>query len=355
MCGIFGVINFDGQPVDKEKVLSARDVLAHRGPDDSGIYYSTLNPLTSNNPTNIVLAHRRLSIIDLSPAAHQPMTTEDGRYTIVFNGEIYNYGELRGAVSGKQLAISQKQFRTNSDTEVILKLFALEGPECLNYLRGMFAFAIWDDKEKKLFAARDRFVIKPFYYLHNEKEFIFSSELKAIKHYKNGLTISMEGMDAFLKTGSVTAPLTIYEETKALPPGYHLEIKNEELTIKNYWTFLDLLNSCHTSTGLSMTATESLRGVQRRSNLHYDDDAKKEIRNSLLGTIKAHMVSDVEVGAFLSGGIDSTAIVSLMRQAGHEKIKTISVTFPGNKLDESKYSNLAAKKYETDHSLIHRI
>ena len=117
-----------------------------------------------------------------------------------------------------------KDFKAHSDTEVILKLFAFEGPECLNKLRGMFAFAIWDDKEKKLFAARDRFGIKPFYYLHNNKEFIFSSELKAIKHYKNGLTLSMEGMDAFLRTGSVPAPLTIYEETKALLPGHWMEL-----------------------------------------------------------------------------------------------------------------------------------
>jgi len=229
MCGIFGLINFNGQPIDKEKVLSARDILAHRGPDDSGIYYSTLNSSTSNqqtsnNPTNIVLAHRRLSIIDLSPAAHQ------GRYTIVFNGEIFNYEELREPISSKQLAVSQNQFRTNSDTEVILKLYAMEGSDCLKRLRGMFAFAIWDDKEKKFFAARDRFGIKPFYYLHNHNEFIFSSELKAIKKYKNGLTLSMEGMDAFLKTGSVPAPLTIYEETTALLPGNYIEVRNHPST-----------------------------------------------------------------------------------------------------------------------------
>jgi asparagine synthase (glutamine-hydrolysing) len=365
MCGIFGVINFNGQPVDKEKVLSARDVLAHRGPDDSGIYYSTSNQQTSNYITNIALAHRRLSIIDLSPAAHQPMTTEDGRFTIVFNGEIYNFAELREALSSKLVAVNSdksivnsEQFNqsrslltthyslhTKSDTEVILKLFELEGPECLKRLRGMFAFAIWDDKEKKLFAARDRFGIKPFYYLHNNRELIFSSELKAIKHYKNGLTLSMEGMDAFLKTGSVPAPLTIYEETKALLPGHWLTINNEELTIKNYFNFFDLMNVELTNQQTKL----SLRGEDRRSNLHYDDNAKKIIRAALLDTIKAHMVSDVEVGAFLSGGIDSTAIVSLMRQAGHDKIKTISVTFPGNKLDESRYSNLGAKKYETDH------
>jgi asparagine synthase (glutamine-hydrolysing) len=400
MCGIFGVINFDGQPVDKERVLSARDILTHRGPDDSGIYYSTLNSSTSNHQTsnyltNIALAHRRLSIIDLSPAAHQPMTSEDGRFTIVFNGEIYNYREL-----SNQLAVSSKQFslkdqslitdyrslQTNSDTEVILKLFALEGPECLNKLRGMFAFAIWDDKEKKLFAARDRFGIKPFYYLHNNNEFIFASELKAIKHYKKGLTLSLEGMDAFLRTGSVPAPLTIYEETKALLPGHWLECKKLDgrpvrrsisedgwkMDIKQYSSFFDLLNNqltpvipaesgirrdtndrFHTNpTGLRPAGTsgnDRFRTSRNDSTLKYDDNAKKIIRDALLDSIRAHMVSDVEVGAFLSGGIDSTAIVSLMRQAGHNKIKTISVTFPGNKLDESKYSNLAAKKYETDH------
>ena len=247
-------------------------------------------------------------------------------------------------------------------------------------LRGMFAFAIWDDKEKKLFAARDRFGIKPFYYLHNEKEFIFSSELKAIKHYKNRLTLSMQGMDAFLRTGSVPAPLTIYEETKALLPGQWMECKMEDgrwkmdtstrlsVTVKQYWSFFDLISHPGLDPGSSYSFLEEqrhrsiiskmdsrfhgndrFRTSRNDSTLKYDDAAKKEIRNALLDSIRAHMVSDVEVGAFLSGGIDSTAIVSLMRQAGHEKIKTISVTFPGNKLDESKYSNLAAKKYETNH------
>ncbi|MBE7477843.1 MAG: asparagine synthase (glutamine-hydrolyzing) [Ignavibacteriales bacterium] len=348
MCGIFGVINFNGQHVDKEKVLSARDILAHRGPDDSGLYLSSYNHTSIQSC--VALAHRRLSIIDLSPSAHQPMTTEDGRFTIVFNGEIFNYEELREPISSKQLAVSQNQFRTNSDTEVILKLYAMEGSDCLKRLRGMFAFAIWDDKEKKFFAARDRFGIKPFYYLHNHNEFIFSSELKAIKKYKNGLTLSMEGMDAFLKTGSVPAPLTIYEETKALIPGHWLECQMEDgrwkMKIKQYWHFFDLVGHPELVSGSDL----SLRfGSNRRSNLNYDDETKKIIRNSLLDSIKAHMVSDVEVGAFLSGGIDSTAIVSLMRQTGHDKIKTISVTFPGHQLDESKYSNLAAKKYETNH------
>lgn len=366
MCGIFGVINFNGQPVDKEKVLSARDILTHRGPDDSGVYFSNCHPEPVEGSPSVAFAHRRLSIIDLSPAAHQPMTTEDGRFTIVYNGEIFNYVE-----ASQKLKVKSQNLKSHSDTEVVLYLFAEYGSECLNMLRGMFAFAIWDDKDKKLFAARDRFGIKPFYYLDNNQEFIFSSELKAIRHYKKGLTLSMEGMDAFLKTGSVPAPLTIYGETKSLLPGHWMEIQTKSMSkskieIRQYWSFFDLINNVYhpvspAESGIRRETTDRFQtswndktsrndpSTSLRMTHKYDDEANKIIRNSLLDTITAHMVSDVEIGAFLSGGIDSTAIVSLMRQAGHDKIKTISVTFPGNKLDESKYSNLASKKYETNH------
>ncbi len=179
MCGIFGVINFGGQPVDKERVLSARDILAHRGPDDKGIFIS--------DEGNVALTQRRLSILDLSPAGHQPMFSEDKRFVIVYNGEIYNYRLLK-----KELEADGIIFNSNTDTEVILKLFIRDGWKCLNNIRGMFAFAIWDNKLKRLYAARDRFGIKPFYFLHNNNEFIFSSELKAIKKYKKDLKISMQ-------------------------------------------------------------------------------------------------------------------------------------------------------------------
>lgn len=346
MCGIFGVINFNGKPVDQQKLISARDTMFHRGPDDEGLF--------TNTDGSVGFGFRRLSIIDLSAGGHQPMSSPDGRYIIVFNGEIYNYKKL-----GMRLEERGEKLYTNSDTEVLLRMYMLEGADCLNQLRGMFAFAIWDEKEKSLFISRDRFGIKPLYYLHKEKEFIFSSELKAIKHYKNGLTLSIEAMDAFLKTGSIPAPLTIYEETKALPAGHWLEYKCHtptrlSVTVKQYWSFFDLLNNqsfyhgeVEDESGTSsqpVSAKPYLSGRVGSSN-----QTSSFVRTLLLDTIRAHMVSDVEVGAFLSGGIDSTAIVSLMRQAGHEKIKTISVTFPGNKLDEAKYSNLAAKKYETDH------
>ncbi|WP_337867107.1 asparagine synthetase B [Ignavibacterium sp.] len=453
MCGIFGVISFNGNKIDKEKVLAARDVLAHRGPDDAGIYLSSDQNRSLANarddssiPPCVALAHRRLSIIDLSSAAHQPMTTPDGRYVIVFNGEIYNYRSLIPNLSPKEKGIfksnhysnenehlhpnsapkekenqipspSTKEkgvFKSNSDTEVILYLYEKYGKDCLQFLRGMFAFAIWDDKEKKLFAARDRFGIKPFYYFNDDAGFIFSSEIKAIKHYKGSLTINNDALDAFLRTGSVPAPLTVYKEVKALMPGNYLELFIEpshfdaaqcdmlKVTINKYWGFGDLFGrkvvgdgqganvistnevrrnpdtdeiskpalSAKRSTddpvpspeGMNMPEMSTfgkLRMTEDKNQetsigyhfykLKYDDEAKKIIREALLDTIRAHMVSDVEVGAFLSGGIDSTAIVSLMRQVGKEKIKTVSIVFPDSRFDESKYSRLAAKYYKTEH------
>jgi len=317
MCGIFGVIKSDGIKVSANRIASARDSMLHRGPDDAGIF---INP-----DENVGLGHRRLSIIDLSPRANQPMSSHDKRYHIVFNGEIYNYKELMLDVFTQ----GEIGFKSSSDTEVLLYLYIKHGRECLNLLRGMFAFAIWDELEEELFAARDRFGMKPFYYLNNDAEFIFSSELGAIKHYKKGLTLSMQGMDAFLKGGSVPAPLTIYEETQALPAGHWLRISKGELTIKRYWSFSHLISD--------ETATQSYEEV-----LH-------QCRDSLLDSVCAHMVADVEIGAFLSGGIDSSSIVSLMKQTGHDKITTISVIFPGSGIDESNYSLVVAKQYHTNH------
>ncbi|QQS35715.1 MAG: asparagine synthase (glutamine-hydrolyzing) [Ignavibacteriales bacterium] len=326
-------MNFNGRQTDIDAVIRARDIITHRGPDDSGIFTSA--------DMRAVLAHRRLSIIDLSEHGHQPMSTGDGRYTIVFNGEIYNYEELRegmgkggsgeGTGNEEEIGKDKNKFRSHSDTEVLLYLYAEYGAECLKLLRGMFAFAVWDEKEKTLFAARDRFGIKPFYYLHNNGEFVFSSELKAIKYYKDNLTVSYKAVDAFLRTGSVPAPLTIYNETLSLEPGSWIKVNaSGKAEIKRWWSFTDLVKN----------------NTQKKV---YDNNAKEIIREALCDAVKAHCVADVEVGAFLSGGIDSTSIVSLMKQTGYHKIKTISISFPGNKLDESKYSRLAADHYFTAH------
>ena len=315
MCGIFGVVAANPATIKIDEIRLARDVMIHRGPDDEGIWLSEDNCAA--------LAHRRLSIIDISVMGKQPITTADGRYTITFNGEIYNYRELTKYLESKNIHLKSK-----SDTEVLLYLFALEQEECLDRLRGMFAFAIWDNQKKTLFAARDRFGIKPFYYALIDNQFIFASELKAIKKYKNKLTLSMHGADAFLKTGSVPSPLTIYSEVFALPPAWSLVYQaNKQINLNQWWQFEDLYSD----------------------EKEFNTVAKDEVHEALLESIKMHCVSDVEVGAFLSGGVDSTSIVSLMRQIGHERIKTISDTFHGNALDESRYSKIATDKYETEH------
>jgi asparagine synthase (glutamine-hydrolysing) len=315
MCGIFGVIAADPSSIVMDDILSARDVMIHRGPDDKGIYLS--------DDKCAALAHRRLSIIDVSEFGKQPMTTADGRYTITFNGEIYNYRELTKYLESRSICLKSK-----SDTEVLLYLFALEQEKCLDRLRGMFAFAIWDNLKKTLFAARDRFGIKPFYYSLIDNQFIFASEIKAIKKFNNKLTLSMHAADSFLKTGSVPAPLTIYSEVFALPPAWSLSYRaGNRINLKQWWQFNDLYSEAK----------------------EFNAGAREEVHGALLESIKMHCVSDVEVGAFLSGGVDSTAIVSLMRQIGHERIKTISVTFPGNALDESRYSKIASDRYETEH------
>ncbi|MHB9011066.1 MAG: asparagine synthase (glutamine-hydrolyzing) [Ignavibacteriaceae bacterium] len=332
MCGIFGIINKTSNPVDSEKLISARDTMTHRGPDDAGIYI--------NKTGNVGFGHRRLSIIDLSSSGHQPMTTEDGRYTIVFNGEIYNYQSIKNSKFKIQnslnpsLVTRHSSLNFRNDTEVLLNLYAQEGPACLNSLRGMFAFAIWDEVEQTLFAARDRFGIKPFYYYHQNGEFIFSSELKAIKQYKPELTTSNVSLDLFLRTGSIPSPYTLYNETYSLYPGSYLYLYlylnlDFSLEKKQWWKFSDL--------------------VIGRERKKYDGDAREEIHEALIDSIKAHCVADVEVGAFLSGGMDSTAIVALMREISHEKIKTISVTFDEKELDESKYSQLASDTFNTNH------
>lgn len=328
MCGIFGVIS-KSISIDEKIIIASRDIMAHRGPDDSGIYISP--------DKTAALAHRRLSILDLTSAAHQPMTI-DNRYTIVFNGEVYNYRDLKN-----RLTTHKNKIQSSSDTEVLLDLYAEYGIDCIKMLRGMFAFAIWDDKEKILFAARDRFGIKPFYYYNNGSQFIFSSELKAIKHYKKDLTISNEGIDAFLRTGSVPAPLTIYKEVKSLLPGHYLVISDKKMVISEYWNF----NNLFSENSSLVTHHSSLITDSSSLKTKYDDEAKKKIRTALLNSVSAHMVADVEVGAFLSGGIDSTAIVSLMRQVGQEKIKTINISFPGNKLDEAVYARKASDFYST--------
>jgi len=315
MCGITGRINFDNdQKISEFELKEMTDSLVDRGPDDEGYYIHE----------NVGLGFRRLSIIDLS-SGHQPLSNEDGSIWIVFNGEIYNYRELQDNLK-KQGHV----FSTQSDTETIIHLYEQYGTQCLQFLRGMFAFSIWDNNKRQLFCARDRFGIKPFYYYTDDEKFLFGSEIKAIaKSSGVDKTISSDALDSYFAFGYITNDLSIYKNIRKLQPSHYLllSLKNKvSIFVKKYW------------------------------DIHFEPDYSKtenqwceELENVLSETVKFHMISDVPLGAFLSGGIDSSSIVALMAKNADRPIKTFSIGFKEQKFNELKYAREVALKYGCEH------
>ncbi|MFA5031658.1 MAG: asparagine synthase (glutamine-hydrolyzing) [bacterium] len=318
MCGIAGIWDFK-EKLGIDVLNRMKESLHHRGPDDSGIYLDKQN--------NLGLAHTRLSIIELSEKGHQPMIDKELNLVIVFNGEIYNYLEIK-----KELKCLGYKFFSNSDTEVILKSYKEWGTHCLEKFRGMFSFCIFDIEKQELFLARDRLGIKPLYYFNDGNKFIFGSEINTIKASGLAKEINSDSIGLFLFLGYIPSPSTFYKNIVSLEPGFFLKIsKNNKLEKIQYYNLKKIF----------------LNGENSESSF---TEAIKKTKDTLLESLKYHLVSDVEVGVFLSGGIDSSALVSLMRQAGFQKIKTVSIIFPDNVLyDESKYAKVVAKKFNTEH------
>jgi len=312
MCGITGIIDFSLSTVNRAVLQSMNGALMTRGPDAEGFAFLP----------HAGLGHRRLSIIDLESGA-QPMSTPDGRYTIVFNGEIYNYRELRADLEKAGVPLC-----THSDTEVLLELFAREGANCLEKLNGMFAFAIWDARERKLFAARDRMGKKPFYYAHLPNSFAFASEPKALlKHPAISKTLDPSAAKLFFAYEYVPAPYSIYADIKKLPQSHFLEVTQGSLKITRYW---------------SPPQNEPLE-IDEKS-------AAKELLRLLDKAVTYRMIADVPLGVFLSGGVDSSSVVALMaRHRAGKDIKTFSINFAEASYDESLYSTTVAKTFGTDH------
>lgn len=315
MCGIVGVCNFNKKPVNEILLAGMRDVLAHRGPDGAGAYFSS--------DKSVALGHRRLSIIDLSERADQPMSNEDGTVWIVFNGEIYNFQELR-----PDLEKRGHRFKSNSDTEVIIHLYEEYGEKCLDYLRGMFAFAIWDEREQKLFLARDRVGKKPLKYFIGPDFIVFASELKVIlKHPEVHKEPDLEAIYQYLTFQYVPHPMTGFVGIKKLPPATYLIIdKNGKIEEKRYWR-LDYSEKLDLS----------------------EEEWKKKIMEELEEAVKLRMISDVPLGAFLSGGVDSSAIVALMSKFSTKPVKTFSIGFEEEAYNELPYARKIAKLFNTDH------
>ena len=311
MCGFVGILNLNGQPVQAELITRMSREIVHRGPDDQGV--ETIGPCG--------LGFRRLSILDLSSAGHQPMRSHDGRFTIVFNGEIYNFKQLRD-----DLTAQGASFRSNSDTEVLLHLFEREGVAMLERLRGMFAFAIWDVQEQSLLIARDRVGIKPLYFLRVPGERLyFASEIKAIiADPRVRRAVEPRALMQYLCFGHSSAPLTMFQGIQKLPAGHLLQIKHGVGEPRRYWDVLDAVS------------TTDVRGPT------------EVIRDGLRDAVRSHMVSDVPVGAFLSGGVDSSAIVALMTEVA-SPVQTFSVGFDVDAYNELGDAELIAQKFGAEH------
>jgi len=312
MCGIAGIYNFATEKtVDSLLIKKMCSELVHRGPDDEGIYCKD----------NIGLGHRRLSIIDLG-GGHQPMANEDGSVWIVFNGEIYNFQELK-----EELLLKGHSFKTHCDTETIIHLYEEEGEECVRKLRGMFAFAIWDEKKKKLFLARERIGKKPLHYTVFDGKILFASEIKAILQDPSvRRRIDHEALHDYLSLLYVPAPKTMFEGIQKLPAGHYLVCDKEGVKLTKYWDI-----------DFSRTVADS------------EEALKEELYNKLKEAVKIRLISDVPLGAFLSGGIDSSSVVSLMSELEDKPVVTNSIGFSVKAFDELKYASLLSKRYSTEH------
>jgi len=323
MCGIAGIIS---TTVAKDKALAALQrmnrAIAHRGPNAEGTW----------SDDYAYLGHRRLSIIDLSDSGTQPLHSYDNRYVIIYNGELYNYKELRLQLQ-RAIQGTQEQpyfFKTQTDTEVILAAYMRWGVNCLRHFNGMFAFAIYDKQEKNIFIARDRMGIKPLYYTFQNGTLIFASELRAV--LQSNLVdkkIDPDALVDYMQYQTVHAPNTIVDEVKMLLPGHFLTLENKEVKIQAYWQLEKNIN--YASIGKSY------------------ENICKDVRTLFYEAVECRLVADVPFGAFLSGGIDSSAIVGAMSKISSQPVKTFSVVFNESEFSESYYARIVSEKFKTDH------
>lgn len=322
MCAIIGVINFNKEPVNERVLWEMTDSLAHRGPDGRGVYIDNF----------IGLGHRRLAIIDLSERAHQPMRTEDSDFVITYSGETYNFKELR-----EELKNEGMKFVSQSDTEVILKSFAKWGPDSLSRFNGMFSFAVWDKRNKILTLARDRYGIKPLYYWQNGKVLLFASEIKAfLKHPQFKVDLDLETLLEYFTFQNTFTYKTLFKGVKLLPPGYFMQISfKDEIRIKakQYWDF----------------------HFEEEKTIRTEHEYLEELDRLFKQAVKRQLVSDVEVGSYLSGGIDSGSMVAIASQYVKE-LKTFCIGFDlssasGLELsfDERKKAEHISYLYQTEH------
>src|ERR1700730_13180575 len=318
MCGIAGIFNLDGAAVAPESLQGMIHMLAHRGPDDTGFHAEN----------GVGLAHARLSIIDLA-GGQQPMCNEDSSLWITFNGEIFNYLELREELLGKG-----HRFATRSDTEVILHLYEEKGEDCVRYLNGQWAFAIWDNQRRRLFLSRDRLGVRPLFYTQTDKTFIFASEIKAI-FANRGITreIDLNGLDEVFTYWCTIPPTTLFRNIHELPPGHSMTVDLGGATVQPYWD-----QQFETTSGVVDPSQEQA----------YAD----QLLELLISATQIRLRADVPVGAYLSGGLDSTITTALVKKFTNAQLRTFSVTFDDPEFDESSFQKDAVRFLDTEHQEI---
>lgn len=313
MCGINGIFHRDrDRAVDERAVLAMRDCMVHRGPDEEGVHVDR----------DLGLGHRRLSIIGLT-TGQQPMTDATGNLCIVYNGETYNYAALRASLQSKGYS-----FRTDSDTEVVLNLYAEYGADCVTHMNGLFAFAVWDKRKRELFIARDRLGIKPVYYTNTDKGFVFASEIKSV--LASGLhepRINTQAVYEYFMFRAVCGEQTLFDGVQSLLPGHHMLVSDEGVTIQQYWN-----EHSGSDTGI-----------------HTMDAAVDRLDELLTDAVNVRLMSEVPLGTFCSGGVDSSLVTALAARARGSAINTFSVGFDEVAFDESEYARKVSAKYGTTH------
>lgn len=322
MCGIAGIVGLQGIAGPERCATRMTDALAHRGPDAEGIW---------RDGDEVILGHRRLSIIDLSAEANQPFHSADGRYVIAYNGELYNFRALRTEL--ENAPGGARPFRTDSDTEVVLAAYARWGPACLERFNGMFAFALWDREKKELFIARDRLGIKPVYFFHREGRLIFASEVRAL--LATDLVprkVDQAALSDYIRYQFVHAPATMVQDVRMVMPGHWLRYKAGAIEEHCWW--------------------DPVSSADRDAAELSIEDVRTGIRDRLTRAVERRLVSDVPFGAFLSGGIDSSAIVGLMAEVSSDPVHTFSIGFDEAEFNEEHYARMVASKFRTVHTSV---
>ncbi|MCB0538254.1 MAG: asparagine synthase (glutamine-hydrolyzing) [Chitinophagales bacterium] len=318
MCGITGIFSFSSE-TPKDWVVEMTNKLSHRGPDAEGFAVS--------QNRQCVLGHRRLSIIDLSSGANQPMQSSCGNYAMVFNGEIYNYKEIKADIE----ANVKINWKTNSDTEVLLEAFALWGKQFVYKLNGMFAIAIFDTAKNILWLFRDRMGIKPIYYYLDDSKFVFASELKAINGIKNKLenfTINKEAVTQYLRLGYIPTPNTIFNEVKKMPSASYIAVTTSGINIEKYWDIKKKITP---------------------NTIQNEKEAKEKLHNLIKSSVSYRLISDVPFGTFLSGGIDSSIITAIAQSISDKPINTFTLAIKDENFNESEYARKIADYLKTNH------